>query len=83
MGKISWLERLRANPLARVGPGFVTGAADDDPSGIATYAQAGAQFGLNMLWTMPLSLPIGLNEMKLKCGIGLALIRSSSPCWAR
>jgi Mn2+/Fe2+ NRAMP family transporter len=32
--------------------------ADDDPSGIATYSQAGAQFGLNMLWTMPLALPL-------------------------
>jgi Mn2+/Fe2+ NRAMP family transporter len=32
--------------------------ADDDPSGIATYSQAGAQFGLNMLWTMPLSFPM-------------------------
>ena len=58
MVKSSWLERLRENPLARVGPGFITGAADDDPSGIATYAQAGAQYGLNMLWTMPLSLPL-------------------------
>jgi Mn2+/Fe2+ NRAMP family transporter len=52
-----WL-RLREHPLARVGPGLITGAADDDPSGIATYSQAGAQFGLNMLWTMPLSFPL-------------------------
>ena len=52
------LQRLRAHPLARVGPGFITGAAEDDPGGIATYAQAGAQYGLNMLWTMPLSLPL-------------------------
>ena len=49
--------RLRRHPLARVGPGLVTGAADDDPSGIATYSQAGAQFGLDMLWTMPLAFP--------------------------
>jgi len=41
-----------------VGPGLITGVADDDPSGIATYSQAGAQFGLNMLWTMPLSFPM-------------------------
>jgi Mn2+/Fe2+ NRAMP family transporter len=41
-----------------VGPGLITGVADDDPSGIATYSQAGAQFGLNMLWTMPLALPL-------------------------
>jgi Mn2+/Fe2+ NRAMP family transporter len=50
--------RLREHPLARVGPGLITGVADDDPSGIATYSQAGAQFGLNMLWTMPLAFPL-------------------------
>jgi Mn2+/Fe2+ NRAMP family transporter len=50
--------RLKEHPLARVGPGLITGVADDDPSGIATYSQAGAQFGLNMLWTMPLALPM-------------------------
>jgi Mn2+/Fe2+ NRAMP family transporter len=50
--------RLKRHPLARLGPGLVTGAADDDPSGIATYSQAGAQFGLNMLWTMPLAYPL-------------------------
>jgi Mn2+/Fe2+ NRAMP family transporter len=51
-------DRLRRHPLARVGPGLITGAADDDPSGIATYSQAGAQFGLDMLWTMPLAYPL-------------------------
>lgn len=51
-------ERLSEHPLARVGPGLITGVADDDPSGIATYSQAGAQFGLNMLWTMPLAYPL-------------------------
>ncbi len=54
----SWISRLKAHPLARVGPGLITGVADDDPSGIATYSQAGAQFGLNMLWTMPLTYPL-------------------------
>ena len=51
-------QRLKKHPLARLGPGLITGAADDDPSGIATYSQAGAQFGLNMLWTMPLAYPL-------------------------
>jgi Mn2+/Fe2+ NRAMP family transporter len=55
--KTAWA-RLREHPLARVGPGLITGVADDDPSGIATYSQAGAQFGLNMLWTMPLTFPL-------------------------
>src|SRR5271170_1713438 len=54
---ILW-SRVKAHPLARLGPGLITGAADDDPSGIATYSQAGAQFGLNMLWTMPLAYPL-------------------------
>lgn len=52
------LARLKEHPLARVGPGLITGVADDDPSGIATYSQAGAQYGLNMLWTMPLAFPL-------------------------
>jgi Mn2+/Fe2+ NRAMP family transporter len=57
MLQIFWT-RLKEHPLARVGPGLITGVADDDPSGIATYSQAGAQFGLNMLWTMPLAFPL-------------------------
>jgi len=55
--RILWA-RLKEHPLARLGPGLITGVADDDPSGIATYSQAGAQFGLNMLWTMPLAFPL-------------------------
>ena len=55
--KSAW-ERISKHPLARIGPGLITGVADDDPSGIATYSQAGAQFGLNMLWTMPLAFPL-------------------------
>ncbi|WP_254424007.1 MULTISPECIES: divalent metal cation transporter [unclassified Rhodanobacter] len=55
--KTLW-HRLKQHPLAHVGPGLITGVADDDPSGIATYSQAGAQFGLNMLWTMPLAFPM-------------------------
>jgi NRAMP (natural resistance-associated macrophage protein)-like metal ion transporter len=52
-----WL-RLKKHPSAWIGPGLITGVADDDPSGIATYSQAGAQFGLNMLWTMPVAYPL-------------------------
>ena len=44
--------------LQSLGPGLITGAADDDPSGIATYSQVGAQFGLGMLWTMLFSFPL-------------------------
>ena len=56
-GKALW-KKLKQHPMAAIGPGLITGVADDDPSGIATYSQAGAQFGLNMLWTMPLSFPM-------------------------
>lgn len=52
----------RRNPVARffgvLGPGVVTGAADDDPSGVATYAQAGASYGNGLLWTVPATLPM-------------------------
>src|SRR5664280_1392191 len=48
-----WRQYLRA-----MGPGLVTGASDDDPSGIATYSQAGAQYGLSFLWTALLTLPL-------------------------
>jgi NRAMP (natural resistance-associated macrophage protein)-like metal ion transporter len=52
-------KRLRkAAIFEQLGPGLITGAADDDPSGIATYSQAGAQFGFNMLWTMVLTYPL-------------------------
>ena len=47
-----------ANFILRLGPGLITGAADDDPSGIATYSQVGSQFGMGMLWTMLFSFPL-------------------------
>ncbi len=47
----------RFNPFTALGPGLVTGAADDDPSGIATYSQAGARFGFAMLWSVVLIYP--------------------------
>ena len=61
-----WWEKLKNQPLVSVGPGLITGVADDDPSGIATYSQAGAQFGLNMLWTMPLCFPL-MSAVQLMC----------------
>src|SRR3569832_447853 len=63
--------RLKEHPLARVGPGLITGVADDDPSGIATYSQAGAQFGLNKLWTMPLAYPLMATIQIICAQIGL------------
>lgn len=64
--------------IKQLGPGLVTGAADDDPSGIATYSQAGAQFGYNLLWTVvftyPLMVGIQMISARLGCitGRGLA-----------
>ena len=56
--------------LRNLGPGLITGAADDDPSGIATYSQAGAQFGLNMLWTVVLTYPLMVAIQSISARIG-------------
>ncbi len=53
--------------LRILGPGFITGAADDDPSGIGTYSQTGAQFGYSQLWTAPFSLPF-MTVVQEMCG---------------
>src|SRR5579862_4818198 len=61
----------RANILLRLlGPGLVTGAADDDPSGIATYSQAGAQFGYGLLWTVFLTTPFMIAIQLVSAQIG-------------
>lgn len=54
-----------------LGPGFTTGAADDDPSGIATYSQAGAKYGFNLLWLAPLSFPLMAVVQEMCARIGL------------
>ena len=56
--------------LRHVGPGVVTGAADDDPSGIATYTQAGAQFGTGILWSVLLTLPFMVAIQLVSARIG-------------
>ncbi|MGJ4897591.1 MULTISPECIES: NRAMP family divalent metal transporter [unclassified Bradyrhizobium] len=53
-----------------LGPGLVTGAADDDPSGIATYSQAGAQFGYGLLWTVFLTAPFMIAIQLVSARIG-------------
>jgi NRAMP (natural resistance-associated macrophage protein)-like metal ion transporter len=60
----------RAALLKRLGPGLITGAADDDPSGIATYSQAGAQFGINTLWTVVLTFPLMVAIQTISARIG-------------
>ena len=56
--------------LRRLGPGLVTGAADDDPSGIATYSQIGAQFGTGLAWTMLFSYPLMSVIQEISARIG-------------
>jgi NRAMP (natural resistance-associated macrophage protein)-like metal ion transporter len=74
--------------LKRLGPGLITGAADDDPSGIATYSQAGAQYGYGLLWSVFLTTPlmVGIQTVSARIGRvtghGLAAnIRDHYPPW--
>jgi len=65
------VRRLRAAALLeQLGPGLITGAADDDPSGIATYSQAGAQFGFGLLWTLVLTFPLMVSIQLVSAHIG-------------
>jgi Mn2+/Fe2+ NRAMP family transporter len=65
--------------LASLGPGLVTGASDDDPSGIGTYSQTGAQFGYAQLWTALFTFPLMISiqeicaRIALQTGGGLAV----------
>ena len=77
-----------AGYFRRLGPGIVTGAADDDPSGIGTYSQAGAQAGYGFLWAAPWLLPFAFAvqeacaRLALVTGRGLAsIIRTTLPRW--
>jgi len=56
--------------LQKLGPGLITGAADDDPSGIATYSQVGAMFGYSMMWLMLFSLPLMIAIQEVCARIG-------------
>ncbi len=67
--------RLESNPAKRaamvLGPGLITGASDDDPSGIATYAQTGASYGYTFLWTTIVMLPMMISIQYICARIGL------------
>ena len=58
--------KYRYPALKRLGPGLITGAADDDPSGIATYSIAGAQLGTSLLWTALLTWPL-MSMVQMMC----------------
>ena len=65
------MQKKDTNDLAmRLGPGLITGAADDDPSGIATYSQAGSQFGFGLVWTLLLTTPLMIGIQMLSARIG-------------
>src|SRR5882757_4754121 len=71
-----------------LGPGLVTGAADDDPSGIATYSQAGAQFGYQLGWTLLLTYPLMVAIQAISARIGrttgkgiAGVLREHYPTW--
>lgn len=63
-------ERTHVPLLKQLGPGLVTGAADDDPSGIATYSQAGAQFGYGLLWSVLFTTPLMIGIQIVSAHIG-------------
>lgn len=72
----------------RIGPGLITGAADDDPSGIGTYSQVGAAFGFTMLWSTFAALPLAIGVQEATARLGLfsgkglaALIKEQFPRW--
>lgn len=65
-----WFYSYPINFWRRLGPGLITGAADDDPSGIATYSQAGAQFGYSLGWTMVLAYPLMSAIQEISARIG-------------
>ena len=74
--------------LALLGPGLITGASDDDPSGIATYSQAGAQFGYGMCWVMLFTYPLMAAIQEISARIGRVTgqgiagnIRTHYPAW--
>jgi NRAMP (natural resistance-associated macrophage protein)-like metal ion transporter len=83
------LNTLKARQFAeKLGPGLITGAADDDPSGLATYSQAGAQFGAGLLWTVAFTTPLMIGIQMVSARIGwltgqglAASIRRVMPGW--
>ncbi len=81
-------EREHVPLLKKLGPGLITGAADDDPSGIATYSQAGAQYGYGLLWSVFLTTPLMAAIQIVSARIGrvtghglAANIRDHYPPW--
>ena len=74
------------NALKALGPGLITGASDDDPSGIGTYSQAGAQLGYGIGWTMLLTFPLMVAIQEISAGMAFramsaGIIRHGCSMW--
>jgi NRAMP (natural resistance-associated macrophage protein)-like metal ion transporter len=87
-GKRAGDEAHRSGVLQALGPGLITGAADDDPSGIATYSQAGAQQGFSITWTLLITYPLMVAIQEISARIGrvtgrgiAANLRQYYPIW--
>src|SRR6476659_8495000 len=81
-------ETRKPRLLKVLGPGLITGASDDDPSGIATYSQAGAQFGFSITWTLLFTYPLMAAIQEISARIGritgqgiAANLRAHYPNW--
>ena len=79
---------LTRNKRSLLGPGLIAGASDDDPSGIATYSQAGAQFGFGLMWSLLFSLPLMVAIQEISARIGFVTrhgvagnLRRHAPPW--
>ena len=86
-GSVKLPRRPRLSDI--MGPGLITGASDDDPSGIATYSQAGAQFGVNLAWVLLLTYPLMAATQEISAQIGRVTgrglagnLRRHLPPWA-
>lgn len=90
-GRTSVEDAIRQGPLGflqLLGPGLITGASDDDPSGIGTYSQVGSQYGLGLLWMAPFTFPLMASfqelcaRIALQTGVGLGVsLRKKFPTW--
>src|ERR1700704_1627460 len=69
-GRKKWIVKIK-RLWGILGPGLITGASDDDPSGIATYSQAGAGFGLTTLWTALVTFPLMASIQEMCARIGM------------
>src|SRR6185295_2713313 len=88
--EVSLLKKTKAAQPSRIrrflqalGPGVVTGAADDDPSGIATYSIAGARFGTSFLWTVLVTWPLMAAVQMMCARVGMVTGQGLAGVWRK